>query len=502
MNTASKELLLEESYDLDVVVDDGKSYFAGKLNLSPREVTLHIMGEQYEGRDCAIERDTIECLYCRDLNSTFILTGLSSTRSSWRSLCHHPSSIAFFEMHFTVECVILIPHHFRKDKSIFALTVHSKTINNWIGDTQTQEGIVRAYHEAREDLFEGKINLIEFEQEIDSLGKIGVQYGLHSDNSSRDFTSGFTFPPQLFLVFKELKSPSEIKPIYDKLYNLFALITGDELAIERIDVHHSSNLINGTGRLYYPTQTVPPRNPDSCILYPLGTNLRFDLTGTPPLPVHVFSNYFSLPENDLEHWKKYLKYRRMENVEERFMGYFRLLEAFCLKTKDYLDSQILTNLANRLKPYLVKKFGDKKGVDAVIRGMLKFNNSKYNTEKCIGDFIDQIPHDLVASWELTKADLGAICKLRNDIAHANDFNISEADLFLRTKFIETLLLMALLSKIGVTLDLSSKVIHRLRGHYYIVRNEHAVTEHNSSQTRPDPPPTSTEKGDEKMEGSF
>jgi hypothetical protein len=44
------------------------------------------------------------------------------------------------------------------------------------------------------------------------------------------------------------------------------------------------------------------------------------------MPQEIFSNYFSLDLSELSHYGKYVKYRRMENVEERFLGYFRILE--------------------------------------------------------------------------------------------------------------------------------------------------------------------------------
>lgn len=44
------------------------------------------------------------------------------------------------------------------------------------------------------------------------------------------------------------------------------------------------------------------------------------------------------------------------------------------------------NLISRSKEYLYSVFNDKKNVDGLIKGIIRANGCKYNTEKCISDF--------------------------------------------------------------------------------------------------------------------
>ncbi len=138
----------------------------------------------------------------------------------------------------------------------------------------------------------------------------------------------------------------------------------------------------------------------------------------------------------------------MENPEERFLGYFRILESLCFNKKSYLDEVLLEKLSNRIKPYLIKVFGDKKSVTSFLKGLPRYNNSKYNTQKCILDFYLKIPVLLSGTWKLEKSNIGEICKLRNDITHANDYSISDSRLEENVKFIEVLLVFSLFEKLA------------------------------------------------------
>jgi hypothetical protein len=106
-----------------------------------------------------------------------------------------------------------------------------------------------------------------------------------------------------------------------------------------------------------------------------------------------------------------------------------------------------------------------------IKNLPRYNNSKYNTEKCIQDFYLSIPSDLTKNWKFQKKDIGFICRLRNDITHANDYYVSDVDLEEKTKFIEILLIFSLCSKIGIRHDITSKLIDRISGYKFILEKE-------------------------------
>ncbi|MGK9541634.1 hypothetical protein O6449_24195, partial [Salmonella enterica subsp. enterica] len=81
----------------------------------------------------------------------------------------------------------------------------------------------------------------------------------------------------------------------------------------------------------------------------------------------------------------------MSNVEERFLGYFRLLETLTFKSSTYLDSAKLDALCKRFEPFFLRYFCDKKSVQGFFKRLPSFNASKYNTEKCMVDFYKSLP---------------------------------------------------------------------------------------------------------------
>lgn len=461
-----KELQLNKSYEFDLVVEDGNNRFAGKLNLTPEKITLKIMGEDNEQRHCSIGFSDLDKLTCTTLNCTFIINDLKIIRSQSRTLCRHPKFIGYFEYVFDVGYVMFCPSRISNGDRFKWFSIHSETISKWIGNTNIQENIIKSYHKKEPPKELSK--LTEFFVALNGVSSIGVTYNWSIHSSSPDFKSGILFPPSLFMTFNSELGVKEIKHQYDKTYNLFSFLTGGELLIDKIDIGYSDYPFDNTGSLYYPTQIVKKRSPHNCIFYPLGKDLRFNSLGLPSMPLDIFSQYFTLSEKDSEYWKKYLRYKRMENVEERFLGFFRILETLCFKKKDYLDSKLLSDLSERIKPYLIKRFKDKKNVTSFISGLARYNSSKYNTEKRIQDFFIQIPTDISKNWKFQKKDIGDICKLRNDITHANDYYVNEFDIESKTKFIEILLIFSLFSKIGIDLMITSKLIDRLNEYHVVI----------------------------------
>jgi hypothetical protein len=470
MSFKIESLELKESYNFDVTVEDGLNHFAAKLDLTPEKVVITIMGECHDERNCSIGFGDIDRLICTDLNKKFILHKLRFIKSSSRTICRHPKHIGYFETSFEVEYVVFSPTGSNENNGFHFISIHSDAISKWIGNTNTQEEIVRAYHN-KEPLFDDPKKLNEFLVKLDNIGALGVDYDLSMHSSSPDFSSGINFPPSFNMVFLNDVCAEELKEKFDKTYNLLSFFIGNDFLINRVEVGFSHMSFNRKWSLYYPTKNTSPKYDQGYNFFPLGINLRFDSLGLPPLPLDAFNAFFSLPQEKVGYWDKYLKYKRMSNVEERFLGFFRILEALCFKEKSYLDENLLSELIKRCKPYLIKKFNNKKNVTSFLKGLSRYNNSKYNTEKCIQDFYQTLPNSLLSKWKIEKSDIGSICKLRNDITHANDYYASEHDVEEKAKFIEVLLIISLCKIIGIDLAKTEGLINRIHGYHLIAKRE-------------------------------
>ncbi|CAG35900.1 ApeA N-terminal domain 1-containing protein [Desulfotalea psychrophila] len=461
-------LELAETYDFGVVVNDGANNFAAKLNLSPEKITITIMGEGGDERNCSLGYCDVDSLICRDLNNTFFLHELTFVKGSSRLISHHPKHIGFFESTFEVGYVIFSPSHLDENNLVESISIHSNKISEWVGTTNTQEEIIRAYND-KEPILECPEKLNEFLTPLDGVGILGVGYNLSMHSSSPRFSAGISFPPSLTIVFLNGQISKIVMDSFRKLYALLAFFMGDDFLVEQVDISFGSSFRSRKGTLYYPSKGLCPRYEQGYSLFPLGLNVRFDSLGLPALPVTSFNNYYSLPEVYSGYFSKYLKYKRMENPEERFLGFFRILESLCFNKKSYLDEELLGQMCDRVKPYLIKKFGDKENATSFLRGIPRYNNSKYNTEKCIQDFYSRIPKLVSGKWKVEKRDIGSICKLRNDITHANDYYINNNEIEEKVKFMEVLLVYSLFEKLGVELTTTAEIAYRMQGYHLVTK---------------------------------
>lgn len=464
-----KILELADTYDFEVTVGDGINYFAGKLHLSPEKITITIMGEQNNERNCTLGWGSIERLICRDLNKTFYLHDLNLIKGSGRVISYAPKNINFFESVFEVGYVIFSPFNLNESDGIKSISIHSRKVSEWVGNTNKQEEIIRAYSN-REEIFDNPDKLNEFSVQLEGVGIIGVGYNLSMQHSSPDFSAGIKFPPSLFIAFINAQPSDEVMNSFLKLYTLLTFFIGNDFLIESIETSFTLGTFNNKGSLYYPSVGMRPKYQQSYSLFPLGKDIRFDSLGLPSLPITSFNKYYLLNEALCGYFSKYLKYKRMENPEDRFLGFFRILESLCFKKKNYLDEELLKDICNNSKPYLIEQFADKKNVSSFLKGLPRYNSSKYNTEKCIQDFYLRVPESISGEWKIEKRDIGNICKLRNDITHANDFYISTAELEEKVKFIEILLVCSLFEKLGVELSITAGIIGRISGYHLVLKN--------------------------------
>tara|TARA_R110002126_G_C10465661_1_gene500680 strand:- start:117 stop:1532 length:1416 start_codon:yes stop_codon:yes gene_type:complete len=469
MTFGIKSLELGKSYTFNVIAEDGVNHFAAELNLSPEAIILKIMGERHEGRDFSCGWGEIDQLTCRDLNSTFLLQKLRLVSSSSRMIPHRNRSIGFFENVYEVDHVIFSPNNVYQDGIVLSLSIHSEAIKKWVGNTEKQEEITRSYHN-KEPIFDSPEKLTEFGQEMPNYGGVYVGYNLSMHSSSPGFSSGICFPPSISLVFENPISINASYCKYLEIYSLLALFNGNDFAVDLIEVKFGSSSFSQAGTIYFPTTNNIPRHDQGYPLFPLGKNIRFDSLGLPELPLESFNYYFSLPDKKRGYFKKLLTYQRMDNPEERFLGFFRILESLCFKKKFFLDEDVLEDLSKRIKPYLVKRFNDKKSVASFLKGIPRYNGSKYNTEKCIQDFYVKVPVEISKNWTVQKSDIGSICSLRNDITHANDYYVSVHEVEEKSKFVEVLLILALFESINIDLSVSSRIIDRLSGYHLVTKN--------------------------------
>jgi len=467
------ELFLNRNYSFDVVVDHQSEKYAGKLQLSPQKITLTVMGEYDDEKDAPEFSSYEECIVCRGFFPTIILFENHTPGLGWRNLSRHPKHKGFFEIMFEVGYLVFSKSHFSTTHGIREISVVSETISDWIGNTDTQENIIDMYFR-REDLFDDPRKRAEFVVKVENVGILGVEYQISQFYDSSSYKAGVIFPPEAFIGFPEPVKTQNVKKIYDELYSLFAYLVGGELDIEAIKVGIDTYPSTSKGFLYLPTEHIPQRSRYSIILFPLSKDIRFGDAFGPPLPLEIFQNFFQLNSSIREYWSKYLKYRRMENYDEKFLGYFRLLEKAISRESPYFCPKLLTKFLERIKPILKKHGYRGRDIAGFVGRVKSMNSSKINIQNLLEQMYDSLPKDMVRKWEIDRSGIKDVVIERNNMTHAHPSYIGEEDLYKYTFFIEILLIFALGEKIGMKADFVQNYIHRMQGYHLVSPPEEKI----------------------------
>lgn len=459
-------LELNKDYGFDVRVVDGDRRFAGRLELSPDSVTLTVKGEETGDRECSFGFSDIDEVWCEGFDNSFVLKNLRVLRG--RSGVLEYKKIGFFEYVYEVEYLAYFTSRVYQSQKYRGVSVDFEEAKSWIGHTKTQDKILKNYEE--KSLFNDKdFDSTQFVLPLQGVGYIILAYNVSAHYSASDFSSGVHFPPSLHVMLSEEQSLDYLKGLYDRLYNLMSFIIGNDITVNSLKISFDTTMYStAKASFYYPHTRYCRQGKSKYPLYPLGIDLRFDTFDYPEFDISSFDRFFSLSKDDSSKWKKYRKYRDMSSVEERFLGYFRLLESLVYKSKNYVDEEVLGSLIDKFEPCLTKRFDDKRSVKSFLKGLPRYNGSKYNTAKCIGDFYKSLPEEIRDQWIFSNRDIDEICKLRNDITHANDYRESDDSLYRKSIFIEALLVFALYDKLGIPSEKVSPIIHRLDGHDHII----------------------------------
>jgi hypothetical protein len=456
-------LELGNTYTFDVSVRDENKLFAGKLTLSPSKCTLRVMGERRPSLDFSQSKK----IECSSFHMSFLLYDLTIHYQSSQCLrAAMDDDVGFFEYEFEVGFVVCTKGHFHSYDRIISLSIDSDMIKKWVGYTNLQQELVEKFH--TRTLNPLGIDNVEFSQDLGDYGQLLLFYNFETHSDVHAFTSGMKFPPVLNVNFKSPISIDDSYCEYQKLYDLMTLLIGSDFNVNSIKVVENRETLSSKVSLYFSTtnRTYEKDYP----VFPLSRNLRFHDLPIPEFPLDSFERYYLLPEDERITFTRYLRYRRMKSDEERFLGYFRLLESLTYKPKPYVNEDALDELLNNSESYILKKLkgkGSDKDIKKLIARIGRLNQSKYNTSKCLSDFYATLPSVLKTTIDCNNQGIEKICKLRNDITHANPYSIDESSLNKYTSFINMLLYVALLEKIGIKPESGSMVVKRLDGFHHI-----------------------------------
>ncbi|TKF99560.1 hypothetical protein FCV76_18375 [Vibrio sp. F13] len=458
-----KILKLNETYTFDVSVRDERKLFAGKLTLSPSKCTLRVMGE----RRPSYEFSQSTKIECSSFDKSFLLFELTTHYQSSQTLQSTADEhVGFFEYEFEVGFVICTDSRFNSFETAVSFSIDADMNKKWVGYTKHQKRLVDKFHTRK--LNPLSVDALEFTQELEGYGCLNLFYDCEIHGHSDNFTSGMNFPPKLKVKFDTPILMENLHFEYKKFYDLMTLLIGSDFKVDIVEVVGERNKFSSNVSAYFPvTQKTYERDYP---VFPLSHNQMFHSLPIPEFPLDAFNKYYRLPEDERITFTRYLRYRRVRSEEERFLGYFRLLESLVYKSKSYVEPDALTELLGNSEASIIEKLkgkGSAKDIRKLISRIGRLNKSKYNTSKCLIDYYAKLPSELKQSIDFDNQGIEKVCKLRNDITHANAYSVDEKTLHKYISFVNMLLCVALFEKIGVHPELSSMVVHRLDGFHHI-----------------------------------
>lgn len=431
---------LKNEYSKNVQVRDGDTFYAGKLTFTPEECYIEITTERQPSENFSLS-ETLSCT-TNYPQTVFKLFGLNLVSISSTVLEFKENNlINSFTIKFSIQYIVISETTFLENKKINSFSIKANFIKKWTMHTKTQNQLLNSLYTRDNSRNE---NFTEFEQEIQNFGDIGIFYSSTEFTSIDELNAGLQLFPEMRLTFINDLEMEDIFKEYLKLYQLLTLFNGSDFKVDTIELQIEGWRPRNLAYLYFPSTQIEEKL--NFTLLPLGKDLIYKTQELSTLPLNFFNIYYGLTEEKVELFKRYLNYKRLTSIEDKFLGYFRLLEKLTFKKEPYVDKELLENLLDRAKPYVAKKLNTKnKTVKALNQRIIYMNQSKLNTEKCIGDFFERIPAEILNTFIYSKTDLTKICKLRNDITHANDYIITDEELYKYTVFINSLLFLAFIN---------------------------------------------------------
>lgn len=425
--------------NFDVLVSDNGQNFAGKLTVSPTECTLRVMGERVFSPNFR-SSEVIECFTLRDY---FLLAEISvkSMRNTNLRLSDPCATGGFYEIEFKVGFIVKSNTSIYKDTLFSGFHIDADMIKKWTGITNKQNDLLMRHGGASLGTQDNEL----FTKAIENIGVFSLFYNINLHTSLESISSGVNITPCIGFFFKETQELQIIIKEIKKLYTLLSYFWGEDFAINYVKIY----LPNSSGtKICAFFNTKINKDLINWPLMPLGLDVMNSYNNYQGLPLEFLDNYYNLPDSELEFFTKYLRYKRLKSNEEKFLGYFRILERLVHDTGTYVDAELLESILERSSAYLRKKLEcNGKNLKSLISKIKYANGGKYNTTACITRFFDEIPEEIRKELLFDKTKIEMICKLRNDMTHANEFDVLEKDLYFYTKFIHQLLICALFNKL-------------------------------------------------------
>ncbi|HHA1770876.1 TPA: hypothetical protein ACOEDU_004431 [Enterobacter ludwigii] len=371
----------------------------------------------------------------------FRFLGMELSETSFRVIGQCNS---FNDYKFSAKGILYSRSNLNNIESYQAISFFSSGVSQWLGNTLKLNKIIS-------DSIVTKLpeqeDLVEFERTLKNVGTLGGYYSYKYGGLDGIYTVGMSVTPHVTLHFDKLVDLNGLLDKYIDLYMIMRFLIGKHLDFTSVKIHEGNQSRQRDINLYLPEKIYSGSELHNAMSFPYSSGYHDD--SEKAFPLHIFDNYFSEESKEINLLlKKFISYSLVDSDEERFLGFYRILEMITYKQSFYVDENELSVLLERAKGILQKRF---KGtsISKFKRAVLRANKSKENTETCVRRYIKNMPQEFVTRMGLDKIKIDELCKVRNNMTHQPLFSVSESKLHDCMVTSKLLVCIILMSKLGV-----------------------------------------------------
>jgi len=415
----TKKLNLNKEYNLSVhlIINGISNPIRSQLKINQKLISLNIYNtnEIFE-----FNYDILTCEYGNYKIDLFNAQSIN-TSSDFYSNTN--------DFTFTVEYLLF--KEWNAEENINKITIHSKDIGNWVGFTNLQRELGfdiynRLFNSHNENFLTQECKNFIFK----------INYNIKTNQNTFEGKITYSYVPSFEIEFKEKILFQKAKKIYHDFLDFMYLFLGFNLNPNKLLFSSGNKELNNS--YYFYKKTIDEYQNNS--IYIALANDLFEQY-RPKLNIEVLKNYFELNKYSKSFYKAFKKYKMFHYTEEKFLGYFKILENIMFEDEILTDEmkEILRKEENRekLSEFHIKKCKKLKSKDCIsyIRFIV---------------FYKKLPIEIINKLILKKEDVKKIVDLRNDISHFNEYYVNENDLEKYIDFLELLVNLCLLKKIEYT----------------------------------------------------
>lgn len=442
-------MLNEDNYYLDSIsnclkgsVELGNQFCVAEMTMADNEIKLRIFDFNGEIKRNYAEMDSLNKItFCSGFDK-FLLFGLDLNESLHMKVGNDGR---FNDYTYSVQGLIRSKVNLNQSSRFSSISVSGENLKRWTGNTKKLERVIQA----------GLVNRLPddndctlFEKNIPGLGRIGLYYSFRMGGLDGLHTVGMSVEPNFTITFIDEVDLDELIKCYTDLYMLLRFLIGEPINITYVKIHSYSCLGREGASFYLAEKKGELKRNRSSISIPYSSPYYDD--SEKEFPSMIWDGYYSQDNGDIKELiKKYVSYTMVNNNDEKFLGFYRILETMTLKKSSYVDENGLTELLKQNKDIFSAKFPNA-SISDFFRAIKKANKSKYNTESCIHHFINDFPTLMIEELNLRSVQINDICTSRNKIIHQPLFSESADKIYRFMEVTEALAFLAILSNLGIS----------------------------------------------------